>query len=102
MRLWAPSEYRGAEVLGDIPAHAVSQVWIGRSGPDVVRRIYLEDLMSKEWTAYVGLVGALLALLGNQAGIFPAAWYPFINAGAAVVGLVAAFLKDNRSIFLVK
>ena len=44
---------------------------------------------------WVGIVGAILTALANQAGLFPAAWYGYINLAAVLVGVVSGYLKAS-------
>jgi hypothetical protein len=44
---------------------------------------------------WVGIVGAILTALANQAGLFPPAWYGYINLSAVLVGVISGYLKAS-------
>jgi hypothetical protein len=58
--------------------------------------------MRQEIASYIMLVVAVLGFLANQGDLFPAGYYKYINVSMGILGIIAAFLKDNRSIFPVK
>jgi hypothetical protein len=43
----------------------------------------------------LGLAAALLTAIVNQAGLFPAAWYPWIGFAALLVGVISGYLKAS-------
>jgi hypothetical protein len=47
------------------------------------------------WLLTIGIIGAVLTAAGNQAGLFPETWYPWINFAALVVGIVCGKLATS-------
>ncbi len=44
---------------------------------------------------WAGMIGAVLTAAANQAGLFPAHWYPWINFAALIVGVVSGKLATS-------
>ena len=47
------------------------------------------------WIWTLGIVGAVLTAAANQAGLFPAWLYPWINFAALIVGIVSGKLATS-------
>jgi len=47
------------------------------------------------WIWTLGIVAAVLAAAANQAGLFPADWYPWINFAALILGIVSGKLATS-------
>ena len=44
---------------------------------------------------WLGMIGAVLAAVVNQTGLFPVEWYPYINATAFIVGVISGWMKTS-------
>lgn len=44
---------------------------------------------------WVGMIGAVLTAVANQAGVFPPEWYPYINMGALVCATICGWMKTS-------
>ena len=44
---------------------------------------------------WLGLIGAVLTAVANEAGLFPEAWYRYINLAALLVGVVSGWMKTS-------
>jgi len=44
---------------------------------------------------WVGMIGALLTAVANQAGVFPPDWYPYINMAALACATICGWLKTS-------
>jgi len=47
------------------------------------------------WIWTLGIIAAVLAAAANQAGLFPAGWYPWINFLSLVLGIVSGKLATS-------